>query len=94
MALRYGSPKDSELLARRVTTITFGLYTSPAYRDKLKAGDTPAFVGFDEGSDFVAEAAWLARRLARGGFHFAPTARRRRLPRHTRATASSSSRDT
>jgi DNA-binding transcriptional LysR family regulator len=70
VALRYGSPKDSELVARRVATITFGLYASPAYRDKLKAGDTPAFIGFDEASDFIAEAAWLARRFGERRFSF------------------------
>jgi DNA-binding transcriptional LysR family regulator len=70
VALRYGSPKDSELVARRVATITFGLYASPAYRDKLKARDTPAFIGFDEGSDFIAEAAWLARRFGERRFSF------------------------
>jgi DNA-binding transcriptional LysR family regulator len=64
VALRFGSPKDSELIARRVARITFGLYASPAYRDRLKAGDTPAFVGFDQESDFIAEAAWLSRRFS------------------------------
>src|SRR5437764_10125087 len=61
VALRYGSPKDSELVARRVATITFGLYASRAYREKLNAGQTPAFIGFDDESGFIAEAAWLAR---------------------------------
>jgi DNA-binding transcriptional LysR family regulator len=61
VALRYGSPKDSELVARRVGKIAFGLYASPAYRARLKAGDAPAFIGFDQESDFVAESAWLAR---------------------------------
>jgi DNA-binding transcriptional LysR family regulator len=70
VALRYGSPKDSELVARRVATITFGLYASPAYRDRLKAGDTPAFIGFDEESDFIAEAAWLGRRFGERRFSF------------------------
>ena len=61
VALRYGSPKDSELVARRVGKIAFGLYASPAYRARLKAGDAPAFIGFDQESDFIAEAGWLAR---------------------------------
>jgi DNA-binding transcriptional LysR family regulator len=43
VALRYGSPKDSELVARRVATISFGLYASRAYRDELKAGQTPIY---------------------------------------------------
>jgi DNA-binding transcriptional LysR family regulator len=70
IALRYGAPKDSELVARRVAKIAFGLYASPAYRDKIAAGATPAFIGFDEESDFVAEAAWLARRFGERRFSF------------------------
>jgi len=70
IALRYGSAEDSELVARRVARITFGLYASAAYRDKLKTGQMPAFVGFDEGSDFIAEAAWLARQFRGRRFSF------------------------
>jgi DNA-binding transcriptional LysR family regulator len=70
LALRYGLPKDSELVARRMATITFGLYASPSYRDKLTAGHTPAFIGFDEGSDFIAEAKWLARQFGDLRFSF------------------------
>jgi DNA-binding transcriptional LysR family regulator len=70
IALRFGSPKDSELVARRVARITFGLYASPAYRDRLKAGNTPSFVGFDQESDFIAEAAWLSRRFSDNRFSF------------------------
>src|SRR3984893_8885841 len=70
VALRYGSPKDSELVARRVATISFAFYASPAYRDKLKAGDAPTFIGYDEESDFIAEAAWLTRRFGERRFSF------------------------
>jgi DNA-binding transcriptional LysR family regulator len=70
IALRYGSPKDSELVARRVATIAFGFYASPAYRDEMKAGAPPAFIGFDDESDFIAEAAWLARRFGDRRFSF------------------------
>src|SRR5215831_17173060 len=70
VVLRYGAPKDNELVGRRVATLTFGLYASAAYRDKLKAGQTPAFIGFDDGSDFVAEAAWLARQFGGRRFSF------------------------
>jgi DNA-binding transcriptional LysR family regulator len=68
LALRYGSPKDSDLIARRVATIGFGLYASPAYRDKIDAGEVPAFVGFDEESDYIAEAAWLAQQFGERRF--------------------------
>ena len=70
VALHFGPSKDSELVTRRVARITFSLYASPAYRDRLKAGDTPMFVGFDEESDFVAEAAWLTRRFGDRRFSF------------------------
>jgi DNA-binding transcriptional LysR family regulator len=68
LALRYGSPKDSDLIARRVATIGFGLYASPGYRDKLDAGAAPTFIGFDEESDFVAEAAWLTQQFGERRF--------------------------
>ena len=70
VALRYGSPKDSTLVGRRLAEITFGLYASAAYRDKLKAGQTPAFIGFDGESDFIAEAAWLAHEFGSCRFSF------------------------
>jgi DNA-binding transcriptional LysR family regulator len=71
VALRYGAPKeDNELVGRRVATITFGLYASAAYRDKLKAGQTLAFIGFDEDSDFIDEAKWMARQFGKQRFSF------------------------
>jgi DNA-binding transcriptional LysR family regulator len=70
IAVRFGTLKDSNLVARRVAKITFGLYASPDYRDRLKAGDSPALIGFDEESAFVAEAAWLARRYSDRRFSF------------------------
>src|ERR1043166_239579 len=70
LALRYGSPKDSDLIARRVATIGFGLYASPAYRAEVDAGTAPAFVGFDDESDFIAEAAWLAQQFGERRFSF------------------------
>jgi DNA-binding transcriptional LysR family regulator len=70
IALRFGSPEDSELAARRVARLPFGLYASPAYRDRLDAGEPPAFIGFDEESDIVAEAAWLTREFGEKRFAF------------------------
>ena len=70
VALRYGPPKDSELVARRVATITFGLYASSTYRDKLRTGQAPALIGFDQESDFIAEAQWLTRQFGHRRFSF------------------------
>jgi DNA-binding transcriptional LysR family regulator len=70
IALRFGSPKDSELIARRVAKLAFGLYVSPAYQKKLRAGEVPAFIGFGEEGDFIAEAELLARRFGDRRFSF------------------------
>jgi DNA-binding transcriptional LysR family regulator len=70
VSLRYGAPKGNELIGRRIATISFGLYASAAYRDRLKSGQTPAFIGFDEGSDFVAEAKWMASQFGSRRFSF------------------------
>src|SRR5260370_36413443 len=45
-------------------------YASPTYRDKLNARQPPAFIGFDEESDFIAEAKWLARQFGDQRFSF------------------------
>jgi DNA-binding transcriptional LysR family regulator len=70
VALRYGAPKDNELVGRRLATIAFGLYAAAAYRDRLKTGQTPAFIGFDQGSDFIAEAKWMASQFGSRRFSF------------------------
>src|SRR5262249_33620672 len=70
VALRYGSPQERELGSLPVAKITFGLYASPPYREKLKAGQTPTFIGFDEASDFIEEAKWLARQFGDRRFSF------------------------
>jgi len=87
--LRYGSPKDSELIARRVARIGFGLYASPTYRGKLDAGAAPAFIGFDEENDFIAEAGGWRASLATGDFlsHCQPDDAGRRSARGLRRRA-------
>src|SRR5262245_12809082 len=70
VALRYVAPTEHALVGRRVGTITLGLYASAAYRDKLKAGQTPAFIGFDEDSNFIDDAKWMARQFGSQRFSF------------------------
>jgi DNA-binding transcriptional LysR family regulator len=70
IALRFGTLKDSDLIARRIGTIAFGLYASPACRDRIKAGAMPAFIGFDEDGDSIAEASWLTRQFGDARFSF------------------------
>ena len=70
IALRLGSPKDSDLVGRRVAKIAFGFYGSPAYRDQLAKGRAPELVGYDQDSDFIFEAGWLARQFQAARFVF------------------------
>ena len=70
IALRIGAPKDSDLIARRLATVGFALYASPAYKAKLDSGEAPLVIGYDPESDFIAEAAWLARRFPDQRFSF------------------------
>jgi DNA-binding transcriptional LysR family regulator len=70
IALRLGLPKDSDLIGRRVAKIAFGFYASPAYRDQLAKGQEPELIGFDDESDFIFEAAWLARQFQATRFVF------------------------
>jgi DNA-binding transcriptional LysR family regulator len=70
IALRFGSPKDSELIARRVARLGFGFYVSKAYGKRLRAGETPAFIGFDDEGGFIAEAAWLSQQFGDKRFSF------------------------
>ncbi|HZT49895.1 MAG TPA: LysR family transcriptional regulator [Hyphomicrobiaceae bacterium] len=64
LALRLGRPAKGELVARRLATLGFGFYASRTYRDRIEAGMTPVFVGFDAESEQVPEAAWANRRLS------------------------------
>ena len=70
IALRLGSPKDSDLVGRRVAKISFGFYASSAYRDQLAKGKVPELIGYDADSDFIFEAAWLAREYPHMRFVF------------------------
>lgn len=70
IALRFGSSKDSELMIRKVAKIGFGLYVSPVYRKTMGAENELTFIGYDDESDFIAEASWLARRFGDRRFSF------------------------
>jgi DNA-binding transcriptional LysR family regulator len=70
MALRFGSPEDSDLIARRLGTVGYGLYASPAYASNLTSGGPLSAIGYDPESDFIAEAAWIVRRFPEQRFSF------------------------
>lgn len=70
IALRLGRPRDSDLLARRVGRIAFAFYAAPAIRKALVRGQSPYMIGYDDDSDFVAEAKWLDQHFRDRRFAF------------------------
>jgi len=65
IALRLARPAKGELVARRIATLPYGFYASPEYAANLATGAQPAFIAFDDASEYVPEAAW-ARRFMSG----------------------------
>jgi DNA-binding transcriptional LysR family regulator len=63
IALRLGRPERGDILARRLTRVGYGFYCDRKWRDRLKDGILPLFVGFDEAGAQFPEALWLARQL-------------------------------
>jgi DNA-binding transcriptional LysR family regulator len=68
IALRFGRPKDSDLLARRLSSVAFSFYTSRSYAKMLGRNPAPAMIGFDDENDFIADAAWLNREFPQARF--------------------------
>jgi DNA-binding transcriptional LysR family regulator len=60
IALRLSRPDDGELIARRLATIGYGFFATQAWRERIEAGGTAEFVGFDEANAQLPEALWLA----------------------------------
>lgn len=63
IALRLGRPEHGDILARRVAQVSYGFYCVRKWRDRLKDGISPLFIGFDEAGAQFPEALWMARRL-------------------------------
>jgi DNA-binding transcriptional LysR family regulator len=63
IALRLGRPERGDILARRLARVGYGLYCVREWRDRLKDGILPVFIGFDEAGGQFPEALWLARQL-------------------------------
>jgi DNA-binding transcriptional LysR family regulator len=63
IALRLARPAAGELVARRIATLGYGFYASPDYKQRIDCGEPPAFIAFDDGSDYVPEAAWAQKFL-------------------------------
>ena len=68
IAVRFGRPKDSDLLARRLSSVAFSFYASRGYAKTLGKNPSPAMIGFDDESDFIADAAWLNREFPQARF--------------------------
>ena len=68
IALRLGRPERGELLGRRVARVAYGFYAAPRWADRVKRGEAPEFIGFDEAGAQFPEALWLARRFGRSRF--------------------------
>lgn len=65
IALRLGRPEKGEILARRIGHVSYRFYGTRAWRERLRQGAAPAFVGFDEAGAQFSEAAWLTRHFAK-----------------------------
>jgi len=63
IALRLGRPEHGDILARRLARVGYGFYCVREWRDRLKVGILPLFIGFDEAGAQFPEALWLARQL-------------------------------
>ena len=61
IALRLARPASGELITRRIATLQYGFYASPEYAANLATGAQPAFIAFDDASEYVPEAAWAKR---------------------------------
>jgi len=65
IALRFGRPKDGDLIARHAVTFGYGFYGSAEWRRRIKRGAALVMIGFDEASAQIADAQWLARQFPR-----------------------------
>jgi len=61
IAIRLGRPQDGDLLAKLLLSMAFGFYGTPEICQHIEGGGAPHFIGFNETSSYVPEAAWLAR---------------------------------
>lgn len=65
IAVRIGRPDDGDVIAKPVATIAYGFYATAEMRERLVAGEEPAFITFDEADAHLPEAVWLSRRFPR-----------------------------
>lgn len=58
LAIRLNRPEDEGLVTRRLGSIGYGLYATPAYLDGHAPADW-AFIGYDESLGYVPQQRWL-----------------------------------
>jgi DNA-binding transcriptional LysR family regulator len=58
IAIRLSRPVDAELVVRKLATVTFALYATPAYL-AARGADDLAYIGYDPGMDDTPQQAWL-----------------------------------
>jgi DNA-binding transcriptional LysR family regulator len=68
IALRFGQPKDSDLLTQRLATVAFDFYASRQVVKTIAKDARPVMIGFDAESHFIADAAWLEREFSDSRF--------------------------
>ncbi len=70
ISLRLGRPEDGDVIAKQLTTVSFGFYASAKWCQRIAEGTAPEFVGYDEVSSYIPEAVWLSRNFPRARICF------------------------
>jgi DNA-binding transcriptional LysR family regulator len=70
IAIRFGRPKDGDVLARPLVTVGYGFYGTEAACRAVEAGQAPVFIGFDEPNAHLPGAVWVARHFPRARLAF------------------------
>jgi DNA-binding transcriptional LysR family regulator len=60
LGIRIGRLADSELVARKLPSLSFALYANEGWATRLDKGEPPEFISFDEANAHLAEAQLLA----------------------------------
>lgn len=70
VALRFGRPKDGDVIAKFAVKLGFGFYASEKWCKRIAKREAPEFVGFDESNAHLPEATWLSQRFPRSRVAF------------------------
>lgn len=70
IAVRMLRPSDGDVIAKRLVAVAYGFYGTAALCKQVEAGAPPVFIGFDEASAHMPEAAWLAQQFPRARVSF------------------------